>query len=65
MKKIWAMLVFFVLAANVSAMTTNITVVSDDVYAGAILKLRNLESENLGDSYYPFFVGKNVGIIKF
>ncbi|MCK5321429.1 hypothetical protein KAJ38_02520 [Candidatus Pacearchaeota archaeon] len=65
MKKVLVLLVFFVLALNVSAMAANVTVVSDDVYTGAILKLRSLESESLSDSYYPFFVGKNVGIIKF
>ncbi len=65
MKKIWVALVFLVLAVNVSAMTANITIVSDDVYTGAILKLRSLGSEELGDSYYPVFVGKNVGIVKF
>ena len=65
MKKILEVWIFLILVVNVSAMTTNITVVSDDVYTGAILKLRSLENGELGNPYYPIFVGKNVGIIKF
>ena len=65
MKKILEVWIFLILVVNVSAMTTNITVVSEDVYTGAILKLRSLENGELGNPYYPIFVGKNVGIIKF
>ncbi|MEA3248120.1 MAG: hypothetical protein U9Q73_00260 [Nanoarchaeota archaeon] len=65
MKNLVIILVFFVLVVDVSATATNVTVINDDVYTGAILKLRNLGSESLGDSYYPFFVGRNIGIIKF
>lgn len=65
MKKILVMFMLIIFAVSVSAIATNITVVSDDVYTGAILKLRSLESGELGDPYYPFFVGENIGIIKF
>lgn len=56
------MLLFF--AVDVSAITSNVTIISDEVYTGATLKLRSLESGELGNSHYPFFVGENIGIIK-
>ena len=66
MKKIWGVLVLLVFAVNVSAMTSNVTVISDEVYTGAILELRNIDSGDVGEKrYYPFFIGKNIGVIKF
>ncbi|MFH1237949.1 MAG: hypothetical protein ABIH79_00985 [archaeon] len=65
MKKILVMLVLLVFAVNVSAMTSNVTVISDEVYTGAILELRNIDSGEVGEKrYYPFFIGKNIGVIK-